>query len=232
MPRIFGAETVRLETSRGAAHARNAGARMADTEYILFLDADVLVPTDLVDRIRTFLARNPDVDALFGSYDQDPDKPDFWSQYRNLLHHYIHQHASPRATTFWTGCGIVRKSAFDRTGGFDNRRLAIEDIDLGSRLHHNGYRIHLENTLLVKHLKRWTFFSIIMTDIFHRALPWSRLIMERRELRNDLNLTTGCTHQRRTGPRIPDCRRVRMARPFHCALLRGNGHYPCCCSST
>jgi hypothetical protein len=37
-------------------------------------------------------------------------------------------------------------------------------------------------------LKRWTLASVVSTDILQRAVPWSRLVMERSQLPNDLNL--------------------------------------------
>jgi hypothetical protein len=40
----------------------------------------------------------------------------------------------------------------------------------------------------VQHLKRWTLRSLLRTDILRRALPWSKLILERGHLTDDLNL--------------------------------------------
>src|SRR5262249_18042388 len=38
------------------------------------------------------------------------------------------------------------------------------------------------------HLKRWTFQSHVRTEIFHRAVPWSRLVLEHGKIMRDLNL--------------------------------------------
>ena len=40
----------------------------------------------------------------------------------------------------------------------------------------------------VKHLKSWTIRGMIKADIFDRAIPWTQLILQERELPNDLNL--------------------------------------------
>ncbi len=63
----------------------------------------------------------------------------------------------------------------------------IEDIELGLRLREHG-DTHLDPELHVTHLKRWTLRSLVATELLCRALPWSRLILERGELPNDLNL--------------------------------------------
>jgi hypothetical protein len=52
----------------------------------------------------------------------------------------------------------------------------------------SGYRILLDKDLQVKHLKHWKWRSCLKTDIFDRAIPWSRLILESGLLPRDLNL--------------------------------------------
>ena len=39
-----------------------------------------------------------------------------------------------------------------------------------------------------KHLKEWRFLNLVHTEIFRRALPWSRLMLERKDLTDELNL--------------------------------------------
>lgn len=41
---------------------------------------------------------------------------------------------------------------------------------------------------MVKHLKRWSFFNLVKTDIMDRGIPWTELILRDRFLPNDLNL--------------------------------------------
>lgn len=106
-----------------------------------------------------------------------------------------HQHADPRdeAVTFWAGCGAIRRDVFEAVGGFDQNRYAepsIEDIELGYRMRRMGHRILLDKELQVKHLKQWKMGSLLRADVLYRALPWSRLILESRQMVNDLNLQT------------------------------------------
>jgi hypothetical protein len=80
---------------------------------------------------------------------------------------------------------------FLAAGGFDAARFprpSIEDIELGYRLRRAGHRIRLDRALQGKHLKRWSFWSMLRTDVTCRALPWSRLILESRHAPEDLNL--------------------------------------------
>ncbi len=176
---------------RGPAAARNFGAASAAGDILVFLDADVAVYPDTLSRMAAWLETHADVDAVFGSYDASPDHPSLVSQYRNLLHHYVHQHSSGDAETFWAGCGAVRRSVFVAAGGFDerHRRASIEDIEFGDRLRAAGRRIALRPEIQVTHLKRWTLRQMVRSDIVDRAVPWTRLILERRRLPNTLNVT-------------------------------------------
>ncbi len=185
----IGARVVVLEEQGGPARARNRGARAVSRDILLFVDADVEVPADLVGRVADVFSAQPDLTALFGSYDASPGDPGFLSQYRNLLHHYVHQNGCERASTFWAGSGAVRRRAFQEVGGFDERWVdRIEDIELGSRLLRAGHSIRLVKDLQVKHLKRWRLVDMLATDLWRRAVPWTELMLRERRAVNDLNV--------------------------------------------
>ena len=183
-----GAAVVRNARPQGAAAARNRGAAAATGDIYFFVDADVALPPDAVARIRQAFARDPDIAAVFGSYDDRPGAANFLSQYRNLLHHYHHQQATVEAGTFWSGCGAVRREAFAAVGGFDAKVRGIEDIELGYRLRRAGFCIRVLKSLQVTHLKHWTVASMLWTDVFMRALPWTDLILSGEGFSDDLNI--------------------------------------------
>jgi glycosyltransferase involved in cell wall biosynthesis len=174
---------------QGPAAARNIGAKAAKGDILLFLDADVCVHADATERVATTLA-DPEVDAVIGSYDEDPSSPDFLSQYKNLMHCFVHQTGSSEASTFWSGCGAIRRNLFLDMSGFDAnyKRPAIEDIELGYRMRQADRRIVLDRDLRVRHLKKWTFWGLVRTDVFDRGIPWTELILRDQNMPDDLNL--------------------------------------------
>lgn len=175
----------------GPAVARNLGAEKARGEILFFVDADVAVPPDICARLTNAFA-DADIAALFGSYDDAPAGTAFASQYKNLLHHYTHQHSRVESNSFWAGCGAMRADIFRALGGFKTSftRPCIEDIELGYRVTRAGHKIHLRKEVQVKHLKNWSLRTMLYTDIFDRALPWTRLLKYEHDIPRDLNLQT------------------------------------------
>lgn len=186
-----GAKVLATDGGRGPAAARNLGARHARGAWLFFLDADCAPHPDALGRAEAALRDDPDLVALFGSYDDAPLSGGLVSRYRNLLHHRVHQRGRPDASTFWAGCGAVRRIAFEGAGGFDAARYprpSVEDIELGLRLRAGGGRIRLARDVLVTHLKAWTFASMVRTDVLARAAPWTELALRSGVLPRDLNV--------------------------------------------
>jgi hypothetical protein len=146
---------------------------------------------DAFARIRAAFAADPELTALFGSYDDAPEAPGAVAGFRNLLHHHVHQQGAGPAATFWAGLGAVRREAFDASGGFDAVRYpapSIEDIELGSRLAASGAKIVLDPAVQGTHLKAWSLVEMVRTDFWARGVPWVELVLEGRAATGTLNL--------------------------------------------
>lgn len=181
---------LRLDGPGGPARARNRGVACVRGQYVVFIDADVCVHHDTLARFAARFAGDPTIDAVVGTYDDAPAAPQFLSQYKNLLHHYVHQRFDGEIRTFWSGCGAMRRALFIAFGGFNEqryRRPAIEDIELGTWVSAAGHRIVLDSRIKGKHLKRWTLWSLLKTDICNRGIPWVRLMLRAGVITNSLN---------------------------------------------
>lgn len=174
----------------GPAHGRNKAAAEAKGDLLFFVDADVVIAPDALDRLLNAMT-SANGSAAFGSYDDQPRSHRAASLYMNLRHHHVHHQGRQEATTFWAGIGLIERRAFRSMSGFDAELFAtssIEDVELGMRLAQAGHRILLVPDAQGTHLKDWTLPQVWRTDIVKRALPWSRLISQGKAAGADLNL--------------------------------------------
>lgn len=175
----------------GAARARNDGSKLARGATLLFVDSDVTINRAAVDGALAHLADG--ADAVFGAYQPlpPPEVRNFATTYKNLLHHYTHLQSAGPADTFWSGFGAVRRASFMAVRGFDPLSTTgadVEDIHLGYRLRASGAMIVLDPRLQVLHHKQYTVAGVIRSDVFHRAVPWTRTMLGMRTFQADLNL--------------------------------------------
>ena len=185
-----GARLVRLDHRSGPATARNAAAKNAAGDILIFMDADTSAHSDTLGRFARVFSGTPKLDAAMGSYDRSPTAQGTISRFRNLLHSFVHHRARRDASTFWAGCGAVRKERFRALGGFNENfpRPSIEDVEFGLRLHDAGGLILLDAQIQVTHHKAWTLRSMVQTDFFARAIPWAGLL-HKYPLPLDINFT-------------------------------------------
>lgn len=184
-----------LSTSgrEGPAAARNLGARSAIGNYLFFLDADCSMHNDTLALAAARFRADPELEALFGSYDDRPTATSLVARFKNLQHHHVHQQGDENAQTFWAGCGSIRRTTFLQMSGFDAERFerpCVEDIELGYRLKADQRRILLAKEVQVTHHKAWTLCSLIRTDLFDRGIPWVVLMSQKRASRSELNIAS------------------------------------------
>jgi hypothetical protein len=74
----------------------------------------------------------------------------------------------------------VRRDVYVALGGLDEGRWArdMEDVEFGHRLVDAGHRIDVIPAIQGTHLKRYTVRTMVATDLVHRAIPWSRLVLQ------------------------------------------------------
>jgi GT2 family glycosyltransferase len=138
-----GAIVVRNSSNEGFARAANQGARVATGEVILFLNPDAELEPDCIARLIEAVGDDAALAIVGPSVIRSPDglRPGYWpfpAARRTWIHELaLHRIAPDRAADiagdgFVVGtCMLVRKSWFERLGGFDERFwLYGEDADL------------------------------------------------------------------------------------------------------
>ena len=179
-----GARVVRVTGPGGPAAARNQAAMESRSDVLIFIDADVVVPSRALHAMAREFAVDFTVAAVSGTPDDDPGCSNFFSQYKNLARAYVHQSSGREARSFWAGFGGIRAEVFHAEGGFDEgfTRPCIEDIEFGDRVSAAGHRILIDRRLHARSLKRWTLSSMLASDIWDRGVPWTQLIFTSRRV--------------------------------------------------
>ena len=180
-----GVRVIRNVEQQGASYARNVGARAANGDVFFFVDADCVVQPDTLALGAAAFQEGAQV--IFGSYTPETSAKGFLAQFKNYQHHYTHQQGQEIQTSFWSGCGAIRREAFERVAGFDVTLQACEDIEFGWALTKAGYQVRLVKAMQVEHLKVYSLAGLIRSDLRARAIPWTRLIRAGRSELGRLN---------------------------------------------
>jgi GT2 family glycosyltransferase len=146
---------VRATRERSSYHARNAGARAAGNDWLLFMDADCLPPANLLDAY--FAEPIPDhCGALSGEIVGDSGQRGFVAQYarsRNFLNR-AHGLLGADSGVVFAGNVLVRRAAFEALGGFAEGIRSGGDIDLSRRLRARGWAVQHRPAATVQHRHR------------------------------------------------------------------------------
>jgi MoaA/NifB/PqqE/SkfB family radical SAM enzyme/glycosyltransferase involved in cell wall biosynthesis len=148
------ATTHRQARNRGVGAARNSGARIARGALLLFLDADTVATPGLLDRVPAFFAAHPEIDAASGVYlDRNPRRHAF-ARYLDVCETAMRAGAldRPAPGSLSGSLCALRRRVFVALGGFaEERRAALEDVELGLRLARAGYTHWLVGDWRVAH---------------------------------------------------------------------------------
>ncbi len=163
-------QVIRQIENQGYARANNAGVRAATGNYLLFLNSDAILRADTIDglwAVSQDASRRaacsprllqPDGKAQPFSFGNDPTLSYLFARacartgMRQPLHDW---ETSIGQTVDWVSgtCLLVRRSAFEQVGGFDERIfMYFEDNDLCLRLRQEGWEVMYAPHIAVTHL--------------------------------------------------------------------------------
>ncbi len=151
--------------------ARNAGAASGEAPWLVFLDADVVPPPDLLDR---YFERAPkdDTGVLAGAVmDEEPETDTAAARYA-----YLKSSMSQEVTLAddaWpfaqTANAAVRREAFEQVGGFEASVRSGGDADLCFRLRAAGWQLERRPEAAVVHRNRATIPRMLAQRARHGA---------------------------------------------------------------
>lgn len=145
-----------IRMRRGIAAQRNAGARAANGEILLFVDADtILLFNALSEFARAFRSKR----VVGAACPLVPLSPKlrfaafFW-----FFNRYVKASIKRGKARVAGACCAYREDVFEEVGGFNERMKTYEDMDLSERISERGRMVFVEGTLAltsVRRLKAW-----------------------------------------------------------------------------
>lgn len=172
LAQAHGARVVAVPAPGGPGVARNAAARIARGELLLFLDADTLPPPDWIERmVRTFEAEGEETVAIWGPYAPPPPEASHLEKLQSFDIAW-NQEPTPTYVEVLTSANFgVPRRVFEAVGGFPEMDVN-EDYVFGSRLARLG-RVRFDREIRVGHR-----FRTRWKDYFFQQRSWARGIPE------------------------------------------------------
>ena len=137
---------------RQIAAARNAGARVANGDMLVFVDADTIINGHVLQAAVGEMRKGAVGGGARAVYDANTPR---WAQ--NTITLVV---AFMRRVNWASGCFFfAQRAAFERVGGFDERYFASEEIHLSRALKRLGRFVILPETVVTSGRKAHTYSS-------------------------------------------------------------------------
>lgn len=140
----YGAEVIIVHAERPtAALGRNAGWRVAKSEFVLFLDGDTVLHPDFVKAASEPMLQDASIVAVWGHRREIHPEVSIYNRILDLDWVY-----APGIAEFCGGDVLMRRRALEQVGGYDNELIAGEEPEMCRRMRARGYRIlHIDHPM-------------------------------------------------------------------------------------
>ncbi len=152
-------------SKRGAAsYGRNAGAKAATGDVLLFLDADTIVFPNLLEIIKRDFRKDSELagwTCLIYGFSPSWKEQILYNMSNNIIEFLTKYMKKPHAPGIVTA---VRKGVFERVGGFNENMRVMEDHDLALRVGKQGHFMFSKDTCVftsTRRMNKWGGRGII-----------------------------------------------------------------------
>jgi len=162
----------------GVGSKRNLGAKLAKSDLLVFVDADMVLPPTFVDEVVKLFEKNENlVAAGFPIYPTKTNKIiNIVYRVLRFLNKFSYRYKKPRIPT---GCAVYRKWIFNHKKFLD---LVGEDVLFSSDILKYGEAIYFEKVKVYEEPRRWDRGIKLLTGMLHYlpsyllvfliTLPW------------------------------------------------------------
>jgi glycosyltransferase involved in cell wall biosynthesis len=172
---------LRQPENRGPACARNAGAKIAQGDYLFFFDSDTEALHNTIE-IGVREMERLGADAITGIYHADALNPGYVPQYKAFFNHtFFSDKGIIPYEVFDSSRACIKKVIFQELGGFNeslNWGMDYENEELGYRLV-KKHKNFLVPTVQVGH--HFPGFKKLTRTYFNRVAYWAEIFLDRKQ---------------------------------------------------
>ena len=158
----------RLKKNLMAAGGRNAGIKIAQGSYYLFIDSDNLIKENMIEELYRVISSSPKIGMVAPVSLQHALGDVIWtlgSRYSFYTSREIMNYTGKRLdeisdlkrtyeTYYSPNIMMYRKSILELTGGFDRKYyIMYEEADLGYRVRQAGYKAYIVSSAITWHMQ-------------------------------------------------------------------------------
>ena len=163
----YGAK-VSLEKNRSAAWERQAGVKIAKGEVVAFTDADAEIPNNWIQQIAEEFEKDKNLVMLYGPvYFSDTNS--FEKSFSQFFMKSVLSICALFGVHNPIGSNIaVRKTAFEKAGGFDTSLVTAEDLELVGRMNKQGkikFSSKVSLDVSARRVKKWGYFKYALFHV-------------------------------------------------------------------
>ena len=168
-----GINLVELKKNFGPARARNEGAKIAKSPWLLFIDSDCsLSPSSIKYAFPDLEEEKKNIVGIMGVFSSQMINSSIISNYKNIQRHFEIKNMNNPPNVFSSSCFTISKDAFSKSGGFNERfgKIPTEDNEFYFRLLKNNFWIKFNVAFSFFIIKKCQLKNFLMTFLEPKQL--------------------------------------------------------------
>ena len=181
---------LKLKKNAGPGYARNKGAKEAKTKWLLFIDSDCRLPSNVIDfAFPNIEEKRLNIVGIMGVFDIKEENNNLITGYKNMQRYFEINSMKNPPELLSSSCFTIQKNVFFECGGFNEKfgKTPTEDNEFYFRLLKKNFFIKYNTSFCFLHNKKMSLKTLIYDDFKRSKAIIYNLFGELGEKRNKLS---------------------------------------------